>query len=173
MKFAALLAKVAVEAGISITEAQLAQFHTYYQLLTEWNQKVNLTAIIEPEEVAIKHMIDSLSCYDTALFVPGCSVIDVGTGAGFPGVPLKILRPDISLTLLDSLNKRVAFLQELTTALPLTKTTCIHARAEDAGRRLQLRARFDIATSRAVARLNVLAELCLPLVKVGRLFYCT
>lgn len=170
MTFSALLAEVAAEAAIPMSEKQLTQFEVYYQLLIEWNEKVNLTAIIEPEEVAIKHIVDSLSCYDASLFVPGCSVIDVGTGAGFPGIPLKILRPDISLTLLDSLNKRIVFLQELAASLALSDTVCIHARAEDAGRRMQLRARFDIATSRAVARLNVLAELCLPFVKVGGCF---
>lgn len=170
MSFSGMLSEVAAEYGISLSERQLGQFETYFHLLAEWNEKINLTAITEPEEVAVKHMIDSLSCYNQAVFLPGCSLIDVGTGAGFPGVPLKILRPDIKLTLLDSLNKRVAFLQELVQKLELTDVKCIHARAEEAGRNAGLRERFDIAASRAVARLNVLAELCLPFVKVGGCF---
>ena len=170
MSFREILPVVAAEFGISLTDSQLNQFTLYYQLLTEWNQKLNLTAITEPEEVAVKHMIDSLSCYDPAVFPAGCSIVDVGTGAGFPGVPLNILRPDCSLTLVDSLQKRIGFLEHLTAALELSGVTCIHARAEEAGRNPRLRDTFQVATSRAVARLNVLAELCLPLVKVGGCF---
>ncbi|KYZ75718.1 16S rRNA (guanine(527)-N(7))-methyltransferase RsmG [Anaerosporomusa subterranea] len=170
MSFSEILTAVAAEYGIDLTERQVGQFTVYYQLLTEWNQKVNLTAITEPEEVAVKHIIDSLSCYDPAVFPLGCSVIDVGTGAGFPGVPLKILRPDLSLTLLDSLNKRINFLELLTTELQLSEVSCVHARAEEAGRQAKLRESFAVATSRAVARLNVLAELCLPLLKPGGCF---
>jgi 16S rRNA (guanine527-N7)-methyltransferase len=170
VSFSGILTAVAAEFGISLTEHQVGQFSVYYRLLTEWNQNVNLTAITEPEEVAVKHVIDSLSCYDQAVFPLGCSVIDVGTGAGFPGVPLKILRPDLSLTLLDSLNKRISFLEQLTAELQLSEVSCIHVRAEEAGRQAKLRDTFAVATSRAVARLNVLAELCLPLVKPGGCF---
>lgn len=168
--FRGILPTVAAEFGISLTDDQMDQFTVYYQLLIEWNQKLNLTAITEPEEVAIKHIIDSLSCYDPDFFPAGCSIIDVGTGAGFPGVPLKILRPDCSLTLLDSLQKRINFLEHLAAELKLSGVTCIHARAEEAGRNPDLRDSFNVATSRAVARLNVLAELCLPLVKAGGCF---
>ncbi|MDU4961309.1 MAG: 16S rRNA (guanine(527)-N(7))-methyltransferase RsmG [Sporomusaceae bacterium] len=170
MSFEAIFPVVAAEFGIVLSEAQLSQFTLYYRLLTEWNQRINLTAITEPEEVAVKHMLDSLSCYDPALFPSGCSVVDVGSGAGFPGVPLKILRPDLSLTLLDSLQKRINFLELLACELDLADVTCLHTRAEEAGRQTKLRDRFDIATSRAVARLNVLTELCLPLVKPGGCF---
>lgn len=170
MTFSAILAASADQFGISLNVEQIRQFTVYYELLTDWNQKLNLTAITAPEEVAVKHMIDSLSCYDQALFPHGCSVIDVGSGAGFPGVPLKILRPDLALTLLDSLHKRIIFLESLTVALGLSGVTAIHARAEEAGRQPKLREQFTVVTSRAVARLNVLAELCLPLVKPGGCF---
>lgn len=170
MDFSSLVRERASEFGLSIADAQAEQFSIYYRMLIEWNEKVNLTAITEAEEVAVKHMVDSLSCYDKAIFQLGCSVVDVGTGAGFPGVPLKIYRPDLQLTLLDSLNKRILFLQELSESLGLSDVQCIHARAEEAGRDPKLRGQFDVAVSRAVARLPVLAELCLPLVKVGGYF---
>lgn len=170
MTFSAFLAEAALKAGFQLSSQQLDQFQVYFDLLTEWNQKVNLTAITEPREVALKHMVDSLSCYDQAIFPTGCSVIDIGTGAGFPGIPLKILRPDICLTLLDSLNKRIVFLQTVVAALSLSDVDCVHARAEEAGRNPRFRACFDVAVSRAVARLNVLTELCLPTVKTGGCF---
>ena len=113
MNFQEYLKDAAEQFGVVLTEKMLRQFDLYFQLLVEWNEKINLTAITEPREVAIKHMIDSLSCWDDRYFPPGAAVIDVGTGAGFPGIPLKIFRPDIKLTLLDSLNKRIKFLQEV------------------------------------------------------------
>jgi len=170
MSFQVYLQQAAEEYGLSLTEKMLQQFDLYYQLLLEWNEKINLTAITAPQEVAVKHMIDSLSCLDERVFIRGAAVIDVGTGAGFPGIPLKIFRPDIRLTLLDSLNKRVKFLQEVTDRLELAEVQCIHARAEEGARNRLLREQFDVAVSRAVARLPVLAEYCMPFVKKGGSF---
>lgn len=164
------LQRAASEYQISLTEQQNERFSLYNDLLLEWNEKMNLTAITEPEEVAVKHMIDSLSCYDKNVFKKGAKVIDVGTGAGFPGLPLKIWQDDINLTLLDSLNKRVNFLNTVAQSLDLSGVMTIHSRAEDAGKKELYRERYDIAVSRAVARLNVLCELCLPFVCVGGYF---
>ena len=147
-----------------ICERQAEQFSAYFHMLIDWNSRMNLTAITEPLQVAQKHFMDSL--LPMALIPENASVIDVGTGAGFPGVPLAIMRPDIKLTLLDSLNKRIIFLTELCAALR-PDARCIHARAEDGGRRAELRERFDIATSRAVANVSALAEYTVPFLKVG------
>ena len=168
--FKAILEKAAKEYNLAMTEQQLGQFAAYNQLLLEWNEKINLTAITEPEQVAVKHMIDSLSCYQDKFFEKGANIIDVGTGAGFPGIPLKIMQPDLQLTLLDSLNKRVNFLTKVTETLALDNVAVIHSRAEDGARNREYRENFDIAVSRAVARLNVLSELCLPFVRVGGYF---
>ena len=170
MIFKDILKTAAEEYGVDINEQQLKAYDTYYQLLVEWNNKINLTAITEPQPVAIKHMIDSISCFKPEIFSPGATVIDVGTGAGFPGLPLKIFQPQLQLTLLDSLNKRVKFLQCVVDQLQLTQTTVIHARAEEAARQKLYREKFDIAVSRAVARLPVLCEYCLPFVSVGGYF---
>lgn len=160
--------KKAAEAyGLHLSEVQLQQFTRYYELLIAWNEKMNLTAITEAHEVAIKHMVDSLTAYDKTLFHKGVSVIDVGTGAGFPGLPLKIFCPEIRLTLMDSLNKRVKFLQTVVDELGLTGVECVHARAEEGARNKKYREQFDIAVSRAVARLPILCEYCLPFVKKG------
>ncbi len=160
------LVKNLAEMGIELTEIQLEQFNKYYELLIEWNKKINLTRITEPEEVAVKHFADSLSLLDCYEIPQGAKVIDVGTGAGFPGIPLKIACPDIKLTLLDSLNKRLIFLEEVCDSLGI-EADIVHLRAEEGGRKPQLRENFDIAVSRAVARLNVLSEYCLPYVKKG------
>ncbi len=167
MTFAASLAAAAGESGLVLTPAQIGAFTTYNDLLLDWNEKVNLTAITAPQEVAVKHVVDSLSCYDECFFPAGATVVDVGTGAGFPGLPLKIYRPDIRLTLLDSLNKRLVFLREVVGRLGLSGVEIVHARAEEGGRMKDHREHYMVATSRAVARLNVLAELCLPFVAVG------
>jgi len=164
------LRKGASEYGLALTDSQIKDFTTYFEHLIEWNEKINLTAITSPQDVAIKHMIDSLSCYDEMFFKKGARIIDVGTGAGFPGLPLKIFRPDLQLTLFDSLNKRIKFLQTITQSLALQDVHFIHNRAEDGGQNKQLREQYDIAISRAVARLNLLCEWCLPFVAVGGFF---
>lgn len=139
----------------------------YRDLLLEWNENVNLTAITDPDEIRIKHFEDSLTCLETGLFFPGAKVIDVGTGAGFPGLPLAMARPDISVTLLDSLKKRLLFLDEVITRTETTNAKTVHARAEDGGRDKKLREQFDIVVSRAVSMLSVLCEYTLPYLKVG------
>lgn len=154
--------------GIDLTEANIEEFEIYKNFLLEYNEKVNLTAIKEPEDIAVKHFIDSLSVLKFCDIKENSKLIDVGTGAGFPGVPIKILRKDINLTLLDSLNKRLVFLDQLMNKLNL-QADLIHARAEEKGRS-NLRETFDVAVSRAVASLDVLAEYCLPFVKVGGVF---
>ncbi|MBQ1461029.1 MAG: 16S rRNA (guanine(527)-N(7))-methyltransferase RsmG [Selenomonas sp.] len=161
------LQKAAAEYGINLSETQIAQYNRYFELLIEWNEKINLTAITAPKDVAIKHIIDSITAYDAALFQAGTTVIDVGTGAGFPGLPLKIFCPEIKLTLMDSLNKRIKFLQTVVEELGLKDVECVHARAEEGARNKKYRESFDIAVSRAVARLPVLCEYCLPFVKKG------
>ncbi len=168
--FQEILTKVAAGYGLKLTTDQIAAMDTYYGLLLEWNEKMNLTAITEPHEVAVKHMIDSLSCYREDVFTSAASIVDVGTGAGFPGIPLKIFQSDIELTLMDSLNKRLNFLREVVDSLGLQGVTFVHARAEEAGKNRAHRENYNIAVSRAVARLNVLCELCLPMVKVGGWF---
>ena len=168
--FQDILMKAATEYGLNLASDQLVAMEHYYQRLLVWNEKINLTAITEPHEVAVKHMIDSLSCYQTELFTPGVSLIDVGTGAGFPGIPLKIFQQDIELTLMDSLNKRLNFLREVIDDLAFDGVQTVHARAEEAGKNKQHREQYQLAVSRAVARLNVLCELCLPFVKIGGWF---
>ena len=154
-----------------LTEKQLEQFALYYEMLIDWNSRMNLTAITEPEDVAKKHFRDSLQGMP---YIPeGAGCIDVGTGAGFPGIPLLICRPDIRMTLLDSLNKRLLFLEEVTERLGLAdRVKIVHARAEDGGRDKALREHFDICLTRAVASLPVLLELTVPFVKNGGSSVC-
>lgn len=164
------LMKASEEMGFSLTNQQLQLFQRYYELILEGNQKFNLTAITEPADVAVKHFVDSLTCL-SALAVPeGARVLDVGTGAGFPGVPLKIYRPDLNIFLMDSSKKRITFLNETIASLGLAGMQAVHHRAEDFGQRGEFREGFDFVVSRAVARLAVLAEYCLPCVKVGGYF---
>ena len=151
--------------GITLSEIQLKQFYNYMNLLIEWNKKINLTAITEPNEIILKHFIDSLTI--SKYISDGTRVVDVGTGAGFPGIPLKIYRQDTEITLLDSLQKRINFLDEVIKELNLEKIETIHSRVEDFGKNNRHREKFDIATSRAVANLATLSEYLLPLVKVG------
>ncbi len=155
--------------GISISGTQLERFEIYAELLVEWNRKINLTAITEPKEIAVKHFIDSLTVLKSCDIGKHSKMIDVGTGAGFPSIPLKILRDDIQLTLLDSLNKRLIFLNDLCSKIGIDAET-VHARAEDAGRDPSHREKYDIAVSRAVANMPSLCEYCLPLVRVGGMF---
>lgn len=162
------LIEYAGQMGIVLSGEAAEKCARYAVLLAEWNQKMNLTAITDPEGMLVKHFLDSLSILP--LLPEGeFSLIDVGTGAGFPGVPLALARLDIRLTLLDSLQKRLTFLQELCGELGI-KATLIHARAEEAGRKPGLRENFDVATARAVAALPVLAEYCLPFVRPGGRF---
>lgn len=158
------------EAGIYLTDNQLEQFSNYFQLLVEWNQKMNLTAITDEEGIYLKHFYDSVMVLWQWPISEGSHLVDVGAGAGFPSIPLKILRPDLQVTIVDSLNKRISFLNHLVERLKLEGVTCVHGRAEDVGQNLQYRGQFDLATARAVAPLNVLAEYCLPLVKKGGYF---
>lgn len=169
-RVAAMFAEWLKPHGIALSDAQLAQFETYGRELAEWNEKMNLTAIKEREQVYVKHFYDSVSL---SFFVPmaevGC-VADIGTGAGFPGIPLKIVFPHLKLVLVDSLAKRVRFLEHVVGRLGLSGVACCHARAEDAARDPGLRDAFDLVTARAVARLPVLAELCLPFAAPGGRF---
>ena len=167
MEFRGEVRRAAAEFGMPLTEEQTEQFSLYYSLLLEWNQKMNLTAIIEPREVAVKHIVDSLTAFDESLFREGVRAIDVGAGAGFPGLVLKIWFPSLKLILLDSLQKRVGFLETAVSVLGFKDVVCVHGRAEEAGRRKEYRECFDLAFSRAVARLSVLAEYALPFVRVG------
>jgi 16S rRNA (guanine527-N7)-methyltransferase len=162
--------KLLKDKNIELTEHQLKQFNDYFSELVEWNERMNLTGITEREQVYVKHFYDSLSL---SFYVPmySCTTLaDIGSGAGFPGIPIKIAFPHIQLSIIDSLNKRIQFLQHLCTKIELTDVRCIHGRAEDLAGQSQYRQQFEIVTARAVARLNILNELCLPFVKKGGLF---
>lgn len=167
MMFEEEMEKAAALYGFPLHAEQMKKFGVYYSLLIEWNTKMNLTAITEPREFAVKHIIDSLTAFRGIEDVNAFHLIDIGTGAGFPGIPLKIVRPDIKLVLLDSLKKRVRFLETVVEVLGLEDTACLHGRAEEAARENSLRESFDVAISRAVARLPVLAEYLLPFVRIG------
>ena len=157
------------QCGIELSREAYDKFEFYSNFLVEYNEKVNLTAITEPEEILCKHFIDSASLLKYVDIPSDSSFIDVGTGAGFPSIPLKILRPDIKLTLLDSLNKRIDFLVQLCDKLDI-KAEFIHGRAEDFSKKPEYREKFDFSCARAVANLSTLSELCIPFVKVGGAF---
>lgn len=151
--------------NINLSVEQLEKFYKYMNLLIEWNNKMNLTAIVEPEEIILKHFIDSLTIFK---YIENKNkLVDVGTGAGFPGIPLSIVLPEIQITLVDSLNKRLIFLQEVIKELGLENIEIVHSRAEDFGQNKTYREKFDIATSRAVARLSTLSEYLIPLTKIN------
>lgn len=156
--------------NINFNEEQIENFYKYMNLLLEWNQKINLTAITDEREIIIKHFLDSLTI---AKYIDSeNSLADIGTGAGFPGIPIKIYKPDIKITLVDSLNKRINFLDEVIKDLKLNDIETVHSRAEDLGRNKNYREMFDVVTSRAVANMSVLSEYLLPLVKVGGKCIC-
>ena len=154
---------------IRLSEEQLSQLELYHKLLSEWNEKINLTAITDDRGVAVKHFADSMTIFNYFDIPQNARVIDVGTGAGFPGLVMKIVRPDIELTLLDSLQKRLNFLRTVLDALHLD-ATLIHSRAEEGGQNPDLRESYDLAVSRAVAQLNILSEYCLPYVRLSGRF---
>ncbi|MBW3622514.1 MAG: 16S rRNA (guanine(527)-N(7))-methyltransferase RsmG [Armatimonadetes bacterium] len=165
-----LLERGAAELGVALSEGQRRQCLRYLDLLLEWNARMNLTAVRDPREAVIKHFLDSLTALPLLPEMPSPRVADVGTGAGFPGLVLKIFRPDLRLTLLDSLKKRLGFLEAVAADLNMDGVETLHARAEDAGRDSAFRERFDLAVARAVAEMRVLGELCLPLVRVNGTF---
>ncbi|HLR53557.1 MAG TPA: 16S rRNA (guanine(527)-N(7))-methyltransferase RsmG [Pseudogracilibacillus sp.] len=158
------------EQGINLQPQQLKQFELYYEILIEENKKVNLTAITEKEEVYLKHFYDSISPLFYTTFEAGSKVCDIGAGAGFPSIPMLIVQPDIHVTIIDSLQKRIRFLERLIERLGLTNVTLVHGRAEETGQNSLYREKYDVVFARAVAKLNVLAEYCLPLCKVGGTF---
>ena len=158
--------------GIEVSDQVISDLKTYREILVDWNQKMNLTGIEEEKEVFIKHFLDSISAVSNGYIKDGISLIDVGTGAGFPGLPLKICLQNIKLTLLDSLNKRINFLQEVSNTVNLKDVEFIHGRAEDFGKNSDYREQYDVATARAVAGLPILMEFCVPFVKVGGYFVC-
>ncbi|WP_424555052.1 16S rRNA (guanine(527)-N(7))-methyltransferase RsmG [Streptococcus agalactiae] len=163
--------QVLIEHGITLTDKQKKQFETYFRLLVEWNEKINLTAITDKEEVYLKHFYDSIApILQGYIDNNPLSILDIGAGAGFPSIPMKILYPEIDITIIDSLNKRINFLNILANKLELSGVHFFHGRAEDFGQDKVFRAKFDIVTARAVARMQVLAELTIPFLKVnGRL----
>lgn len=156
--------------GVKLSDEQLIQFYRYYEMLIDWNEKINLTSITDFDEVLKKHFLDSLSIGRILNQESSLSIIDIGTGAGFPGIPIKIAFPNTKITLMDSLNKRIHFLDEVITELKVDGIETIHGRAEDFAKEGLLREKFDICVSRAVANLSSLCELCLPYVKVGGKF---
>ena len=165
------LIKTFQNAGISLSMEQADAFLQYALLLEEWNQKINLTAITDFQEVVHKHFLDSVYPFTLLKANTDITLLDVGSGAGFPGIPLKILFPKLQISLLDSLNKRIRFLNEVIGQLHLTKIQAMHGRAEDYAKQMDYREQFDIVTARAVAPMRILAEYCLPFVRLGGYFW--
>lgn len=155
--------------GITLNREMTEQFRMYQEILLDWNERMNLTTITDPEDIQNKHFLDSLTCVIPLDKETG-KVIDIGTGAGFPGIPIKIAKPGLTVTLLDSLNKRIKFLDEVIARLNLVGINTVHGRAEECARNNEHREIYDFAFARAVAKLNVLSEYCLPYVKTGGLF---
>ena len=164
-----LLKEKAAEYGIQLDDKALERFDLYARLLVEWNEKINLTAITDPEEIVIKHFLDCLTVFSKVEIKEGSKIIDVGTGAGFPGLVMLIARPDLKMTLMDSLNKRLNVIKDILEKLELTADV-VHSRAEDGGQNKVYREKYDFSTARAVSNLRDLTEYCLPFVKVGGSF---
>lgn len=165
-----LLLKGVSSLGLDLSDDKLDKFDKYKELLKEWNTKINITAITDDDEIDIKHFLDSLTPFLTDIFHGKKKVIDIGTGGGFPGLPLKIANPDLDLTLMDSLNKRIIFLKEVISQLGLDGIEAIHGRAEELSIKPSYREQYDVAVSRAVASLDTLSEYCIPFVKPGGYF---
>lgn len=170
MVFYDIMKKASDDVNMKFDDKKYDKFIKYMRLVQEWNEKINLTAIIEDEEFIKKHFIDCIKAFKSEELKTAKTLIDVGTGAGFPGIPIAIMREDLDITLLDSLNKRINFLNLVVKELDLKNVKTIHSRAEDGARKVEFREKFDVATSRAVANMTVLSEFCLPYVKVGGSF---
>ena len=168
-QFAQWMEEECSQIGVTLSEKQMEQFFQYYEMLIQWNEVMNLTAITEMDQVVTKHFVDSMSLVKAVseLGSKEIRIMDLGTGAGFPGIPLKIVRPDLKITLVDSLNKRINFLNIVIDELELKNITAVHSRIEDFGKNKQYREKFDYVTARAVANLAVLSEYLLPIIKVG------
>lgn len=164
------LKEISKKINIELNDEQLNKFNKYMDLLLEWNEKINLTAITEEDDVILKHFVDSMTVLK--YIEDGASIVDVGTGAGFPGIPISIVNNNVNVTLVDSLNKRINFLEEVIAEINLENIEAIHSRAEDFGQNKQYREKYDISVSRAVANLTVLVEYLLPLIKVGGKCIC-
>jgi 16S rRNA (guanine527-N7)-methyltransferase len=165
-----LLKDLSKQINIELTESQINEFEKYQDLLLEWNEKINLTAITEENDIIIKHFVDSLTI--AKYFKDNDKIIDVGTGAGFPGIPLKIANKTLKVTLLDSLNKRIVYLNDVIEKIGLLNVETIHGRAEELSRNVKYREQYDVVTARAVANLKTLSEYCIPFIKVGGYFVC-
>ncbi|MGI6702620.1 MAG: 16S rRNA (guanine(527)-N(7))-methyltransferase RsmG [Clostridia bacterium] len=166
----ALIKEGAIKLGITVSDGQISQLMRYMESLMVWNKRMNLTAITDAREVITRHFLDSLTCAATGYVTNGLKAIDVGTGAGFPGIPLKIIYPDLEITLLDSLQKRVKFMEHVIAELGLEGAIPIHGRAEELGRDEAHREKYRLCFSRAVAHLSVISEYCLPFVEKGGIF---
>lgn len=166
-EFRTALTEAARQFGVALSELQVEQCTAYAELLLQWNERINLTRIVEPREMAVKHFVDSAAPLKFGLLSGAQRIIDVGTGAGFPGLVLKIISPNLHVVLLDSVGKRLGFLDAVIARLGLEGVETLHARAEDAGRQEELREHFDVAVAREVAELSVLSEYLLPFVRVG------
>ena len=170
IEFKKIMNEYASEIDIVFNDKQIEQFYKYMNLLLEWNEKINLTAITEKKDVILKHFIDSLTI--SKYIEENSTLVDIGTGAGFPGIPIKIYRPDVKVTLVDSLNKRINFLNEIISELELKDINTIHSRVEEFGKNKRYREQFDIVTARAVANLTILSEYLLPLTKIDGKCIC-